>query len=467
MAQRKQVVEDQARLLDKQGCVHHVRSAAFSPVDIDAVLVLLGSPQYSAMVVPATSLVQAPGPPSPNVVFLIEEKVKALHVPVAVERPWFCELICPHREQFHGVALGSADEGGNVLEWWLLLFAKQQPHEITFLRLAPRPRIIADDDVDVIAEAIDRPPGWDHVEFDFMPPTFRYEHNIGFSDGDDVLCLHGITLHGLHAGTSHTAMEFERLVVTLSAAAEDKTPRDGAAILRRPRPVDEMEAYLAAHPWVSRDDFKRPPLKRARVQTPDVEQELDGPGSQHESDDEPQPLPAPMEEAADDGAGELHVQDDEDDPNVPVDLERDRNNWAWGEGDQFNNFYARMLGGRWTLRNTGELCDCVCGSARAHVREWCGLYKLALSFRCTFARYGREDAHMLVREWCRRGEWFYMAWFESEHRPFQFTDLMINDYPESLEFNRWMATLLPGSASFDRGANVRQSVPAIGAPGAR
>ena len=89
-----------------------------------------------------------------------------------------------------------------------------------------------------------------------------------------------------------------------------------------------MEAYLAAHPWVTRYDFKRPLLKRARVQTPDVEQEFDGPGSQHESDDEPQPLPAPMEEAADDGAGELHVQDDEDDPNVPVDLERERNNWA-------------------------------------------------------------------------------------------------------------------------------------------
>ncbi len=68
-AQRKQVVEDQVRRLDKQGCVNHVRSAAFSPVDIDAALVLLGSPQYSAMVVPATSLVQAPGPPSPNVVF--------------------------------------------------------------------------------------------------------------------------------------------------------------------------------------------------------------------------------------------------------------------------------------------------------------------------------------------------------------------------------------------------------------
>ena len=73
---------------------------------------------------------------------------------------------------------------------------------------------------------------------------------------------------------------------------------------------------------------------------------------------------------------------------------------------------------------------------------------------------------MLVREWCRRGEWFYMAWFESEHRPFQFTDLMINEYPESLEFNRWIATLLPGSASFDRGTHVRQSQPAIGAPAA-
>ena len=68
-AQRKQVVEDQVRRLDKQGCVNHVRSAAFSPVDIDAALVLLGSPQYSAMVIPATSFVQAPGPPSPNVVF--------------------------------------------------------------------------------------------------------------------------------------------------------------------------------------------------------------------------------------------------------------------------------------------------------------------------------------------------------------------------------------------------------------
>ena len=73
------------------------------------------------------------------------------------------------------------------------------------------------------------------------------------------------------------------------------------------------------------------------------------------------------------------------------------------------NFYTRVLGGAWLKKTTGQNTDAVAAFPRAYVLDWCRRYDFPKSSRATFTTYGREPAHKLMREWCRRAEYFFQV----------------------------------------------------------
>ena len=145
VAKRRELVfQERERAL--AGLRNHVGTARLSAGDLQAVCGLLNTEEYKAMQFCelADGRGSALAPPLPQEAALFEEKVNdMLEIPSA-PHPWWCKYVCPHRSRFHGVALakGQALPHGqaNPQQYWLLLFAKQQPYQRTFLRPLPMHR---------------------------------------------------------------------------------------------------------------------------------------------------------------------------------------------------------------------------------------------------------------------------------------------------------------------------------------
>ena len=76
--------------------------------------------------------------------------------------------------------------------------------------------------------------------------------------------------------------------------------------------------------------------------------------------------------------------------------------------------------------------------------------------------YGREGAHQLCREWCRRAEYFYQIWLETEEAGFEFNQAHADGYEESVEWLDYMISLPAEDAAFARGMEIRRMAPCLG-----
>ena len=99
---------------------------------------------------------------------------------------------------------------GPAYEWWLILFAKKSPYQVTFLQLRPRlqPLLGAGD------LALD-PDVWTHQEFDYFPLVVRFEDQLGFDDCDDLFILEGVTVRGKYASAARQPVAFDIFAAAL------------------------------------------------------------------------------------------------------------------------------------------------------------------------------------------------------------------------------------------------------------
>ena len=145
------------------------------------------------------------------------------------ELPWWCAYTCVFRERFPGIAFAN-DEYAH--EFWLFLYAKQQPREAMFLSLRRRPRDFDDNRVEEMMPCRE---AFDHAEFDYLPPQMREACDLPLNHDGDLFVLHGVRMQGQYASTSHAVEPFERVLAAFPKLEEPVAKT--AKSLGRRRPV--------------------------------------------------------------------------------------------------------------------------------------------------------------------------------------------------------------------------------------
>ena len=83
--------------------------------------------------------------------------------------------------------------------------------------------------------------------------------------------------------------------------------------------------------------------------------------------------------------------------------------------EEFEHFNIRTVGGLWTLREKGTLCDAVEGQARTvEAQRFCDSFMLKRTSRFAIAVYGWQGAVVFAHEWCS----IMNRFFEVQHNNF-------------------------------------------------
>lgn len=139
-----------------------------------------------------------------------------------------------------------------------------------------------------------------------------------------------------------------------------------------------------------------------------------------------------------------------------------REELAW-EGEDPIFFYTRVLGGRWTKENKGEAADGCSGFARSGApAAWCKKYGFPRQATFMFRKFGRQAASELAREYCRRGEHFYKVYVVSGEEAFEYEEMHVEMYKETLQWLDFVVPLDADEPAFRRALEVRELKPTLG-----
>ena len=417
---------------------------------------LLREPRFLSMRVAHTDecKMTAPDVPPDDEIDLLEAKVTQLHPQHPREPyPWWCAWVCPHRTLFRGQALGMLDCECKVQVWWMVLFCKCQPFQANFLRLTPRVRTCNDvPGQETPCRALH------HLELDLFPLRFCTEADLSFDETSDVMVLTGLRFQTDHFSTAHEPVDFGEFVYHFPEAPARQAHARPIRPRRPKTAPDEQASLLALHPWLHAADFEARTSKRRRSAA--AIRAVVG----RDAVEEDKAAPPEMAEEEEDAEPELAAEEDEGGVGAVEALALERDEWEWKEGDDHDGFYVRILGGDWLLHNRGVHSNSVGGFARAWLHRWCDACGLRKQFVRTFALYGREGAHELAREFCRRHAWFYSEWLASSAATGQMTfeREVLDGYREGATFVAWVGTLPPTSRSMAEVRLLRSLWPRTG-----
>ena len=462
-AQTQDILRAEAEDKAEHGIRNHVDDVRLDDQRAQDICDLLENEPFTTLQYNDLATSRAPAPPLANEVIAFNNKIEELGEPPRLGTPSWAKHVCRRRDNFHGVVLAQVGDDGPP-EYWLVMFAKLSPtQQVNLLKLRPRPVLNFDDAAN--EDALGMPYG--HISFEYLPPEFATENDVDFAE-DDLMCIQGLRFQGGHASTSHGLVPFD--VFLSRSLAADGPPEDDTRAIPKKRPKfshEVRQALLQEHPWLTEEDLQ-PKQKVARRRevggmcrtAADLDPEAKSDDSSSGSDDGAGHELADGDLPEEAGAFDMHIVDEEGGMD---ELRGMREGWAW-DGEDLLPFYTHVLGGRWLLRERGLAADAVSGFARAWAKDWCALYKWPRSMRFTYEKYGKPQAHELAREFCRRGTYFFMLWYDSPDtdEEFVYTEDHIRSYEEPIEFVDFMLGEPDASAAFDKGMEVRRIRPRLG-----
>jgi hypothetical protein len=109
---------------------------------------------------------------------------------------------------------------------------------------------------------------------------------------------------------------------------------------------------------------------------------------------------------------------------------------AVGE-DDLVLFRTRPLMGKWTLLNTGVVCDAYqCRAVGLEAVAFCQLFQIQQPLRFSTNLYGSEGALVCCRYWCLKLSFCYRLWLDAGASGFPFSDEVLGTWREPEEFAR-------------------------------
>ena len=424
------------------GLPAHADSCRLSNEDLDQAAELFASDNIQALTIDSLPSDQAPRAPASDFQQDIE-RLQPIPGP-AVEQPWWLRMLCFNREAFGSVGL-YPDERRRFV--YLLLFAKQQPYQATFLKLTRR---------EVLLPLRPRDSHWPaefRSEYELDDFELMTESELSLSDWEDIWVVRNIRLEPEGAFSNHAAERFERFVMFMPRPTT--APATGGA-RRRQAPRDYRLQLLEENPFLDPEDLGLGAVTATgRVARPRI-----GRG--------------PFDEEADDMAdGDVDPDDSDWDEldiaaeviDVVGELSEIRAGIA-ALGDEDSYFFVMVRGGAWTAEKKGVAADACAGKARSGLpKTWCRFYNFPVMASASFKKYGREAAMELAREFCRRGQFYFRMWLLSEgfsHDDFVYTRAQVNSYVPHADWVEFLAGLGAGSVTYRRAVKLAALHPRIG-----
>ena len=102
------------------------------------------------------------------------------------------------------------------------------------------------------------------------------------------------------------------------------------------------------------------------------------------------------------------------------------------------DFTTEIRGGR---SHTGLVGDSERGrTCNAAAQNWCRKYGLPFSFTVYYSQFSDTAASALVLAWTHRMQWLYSTWQIQGSEDYAFTDEVLMEYEETVEFGEWVET---------------------------
>ena len=449
---------------------NHIASVRFSDADLQHACEVYNSPAVQSLHLEAHFGAYGRGPTAPA---LHEQKQieaeidddEAWGPAFRGEVPWWCADIARHRDAFPCQAIGFEEDG---LDWWLVLFCKQSPHQCTFLHLHQREVVLDLDNADAV--------NMNHRVYDFFPPKVLTETEVPWPQGEEdpeIFVRSGVRARGLYMTTAHASMPFSYFMLIHAGRGRPSTGgRDKSAPPRKrgPKPTeDEREVIFADNQWLSDDDVpggRQPPKRARKVCTADPRAADSGADTSSEAPDSASADEDVASGVVDDGEAPAGSGDDEDDDGCAgaAELADIRSELEWS-ADDLLFFYTRIQGGDWLRNKTGRSADKCTGFARGGWPQWwCDRYMFPRQRSFAFLTYERDNACMLAKEFCSRAEFFYRTWLLNHDAEFDFVfeQHHLDAYLESVPFLDWLLALSDEGPAFEAGVLLRSLCPLVG-----
>ena len=127
------------------------------------------------------------------------------------------------------------------------------------------------------------------------------------------------------------------------------------------------------------------------------------------------------------------------------------------------HFKHDLRGGTWTLEHTGRVANEVRGeTVGGRGRAWCGLYAFPPSKTLSIARYGLESCMYLIREYCKRGEFFIGIWIAGGcSELFTYSAALVASIPEDAEFEEYILGLEPEHPAVAKAVDISLCSPVV------
>ena len=362
---------------------------------------------------------------------LIMDRAQIFQTPAGA-LPWLVPHICRNRDRFQGVALTTGSPAADVA--YLLLYAHQRPFEAMFLELRNR-RL-------VLPVPHRRAMGSDGfgrtVVYDCMPVRYIDSMDLPIGDDDEVFVSPGVVFEGDLAVCTTLDLRYEDFIWL-----HPLTQKMGAPQRKRKRPAqvtdDAKAEVMKEFPWLRPEDFGmgRVTKKKLAARKPRGEDPQPHRGETAEEQETERCLP---DSSADPSSDEEEDGTEEEEVDAAEELAALRQEWDFEEGWEMA-FYTRILGGNWTKANKGVVADGVLATGRASTRDWCKAFGWPNSRTFFFSKFGREAAHKLAEEWCRRADHYYRLFVEDECEDgakFRYCEEYLESYEEDLEWVSWL-----------------------------
>ena len=383
----------------QSGVSNHMDNFRFSPADIDSVTERfrrLNDVSANVVALEGGSFSEAsPSEPSleQQAVFIGKENEQ---LAAATAVPLWGKYVAQNRDAFFGVALGAVAAIGDPLPntFYLFLEGNQKTCNSTFVVLRRQPRTLPDLGVLPRGASFQLP----HEErFEYLPLEMKVVREVPFKEDEHLIVLRAMRFHDRQIRTSRRPESFDEFIAPYRPSLGRDEPREAAVPPSRIGASDR-ERLLVEFPWLREEDFKRmrqPTLRRVGgggeggVEAVGDGLELDAEASgSSDAEDEELDLPSDVEE------------------DVDAEISALREKHAIADFDEMW-YYPRILCGKWTKLHCDVAANGVVGLARGLViKEWADEFGFRKQLACYYKKFGEYNAHLLVDEFCRRGNHF-------------------------------------------------------------
>lgn len=446
--------------LEQVGIPNHIGSKRFTGPDSERIAQLVQHMGLRLCNDPA--IPDGPLEPPAEVQKQIEEVAETLGPSggAATTPPWWCRMLCRVRDEMQGTAIGATAVADGRLYLWM--YGKASPHEAMFLELRPGPILVGAVDVGGLP---DFPPRH-RQEFRWAEPLRLFsDDQVPLPSDGELVLVQGLAFVGELVIGNRAPVAFEDFFRWLpeqgTVATGGGGNKSGGGRKKAKLAPGALENILVDHPWLTKGELvdtsrahgRKPPapddaFPRVRVPTP-AKPIVDL-------------VVVVVEEEEEEEAIVEAVEPDIDGEAVDVELAEVRAVMALDGSADEEYFTVRVLGGRWTMAHTGEVCDYVMGKTKGRLADqWAKGNRFPRSKRYSINKYTAEGARMFAAEFARRGNFFCNQWVDgwTNCDSFAHTAATNSEYPEELGFLDWACSLDVESPCFAALLELRQMYP--------